>query len=91
MKLINMFRNLIKNSNSSIIYNENNEAIKVNKAIKIGLNFFFKLGKKKLILIISENTCESILGYLASLASKNTCMIVDKKTNYLQIEKVISK
>ena len=46
MKLINMFRNLIKNSNSSIIYNENNEAIKVNKAIKIGLNFFFKLGKK---------------------------------------------
>ena len=86
-----MFRNLIKNSNSSIIYNEKNEAIKVSKVIKKDLNFFFKLGKKKLILIISENTCESILGYLASLASKNTCMIVDKKTNYLQIEKVISK
>lgn len=84
-------KHILNKKNKSKIISLNNEEISIKKEILKHFSFILNLKKKNLILILCNNNHQSILCYLATIASGNVAMLIDENTDQIKLQKYIKK
>ena len=83
-----MFNNLKKYKNRPALVGENNVNITYEELIKKGNDINKKIENNSLILLISDNSISSILGYVSFLKNNHTTLIVDKNFDIKYLENI---
>jgi len=84
-----MFNNLKKYKNRLALVGENNVKITYEELIKKSNDINKKIENNSLILLISDNSISSILGYVSFLKNNHTTLIVDKNFDIKYLENII--
>ena len=86
---MNFLKHILSKNNKSEIISLNHEVISIKKEILKHFSFILNLKKKNLIFIFFNNNHQSILCYLATIASGNVAMLIDENTDQIKLQKYI--
>ena len=84
-----MFNNLKKYKNKHALVGENNIKITYEELIKETNDINKKIEKNSLILLVSDNSIPSILGYVSFLKNNHITLIMDKNFDKKYLENII--
>ena len=84
-----MFNNLKKYKNKQALVGENNIKITYEELIKETNDINKKIEKNSLILLVSDNSIPSILGYVSFLKNNHITLIMDKNFDKKYLENII--
>jgi len=86
-----IFDNLYKFEKNIAIYSDKNNILKYSDLISYADNYSKKFKERSLAFLISSNTFESIILYIALIRSKCVILIIDDNVNLINFEELFKK